>query len=45
MREFDVKAAAKAVVEALKPMELTVAQVRDVLQYINDTIEHNVVLK
>ena len=41
----NVKFAGKVVVDALKPLELTVAEVREVLAYINDTIEHNVVLK
>ena len=45
MNNFDVKSAAKAVIDALKPMELTISQVREVLAYIDDTIEHNVVLK
>ena len=39
------KQAAKAVVDALRPLELTIAEVREVLEYINETIEANVVLK
>lgn len=39
------KQAAKTVVDALRPLELTIAEVREVLQYINETIEANVVLK
>lgn len=39
------KQAAKAVVDALRPLELTIAEVREVLAYINETIEANVVLK
>lgn len=35
----------RAVIEVLKPKALTVAEVREVLKYIDETIEHNVVLK
>ena len=41
----DIKKAAKVVIEALKPLELKISEVREVLAYIDDTIEHNVVLK
>ena len=36
---------AKVVIEALKPERLTVAEVREVLRYIDETIEHNVILE
>lgn len=40
-----VKERAMKVIEALRPMELTIAEVREVLKYINETIEKNVVLR
>lgn len=41
----ETKERAKAVIELLKPMELTVSEVRDILLYIDHTIEKNVVLR
>lgn len=40
-----IKATAMEVVEFLKPKKLTIAEVRDVLDYIDKTIENNVRLK
>ena len=44
-REEKIRAAAKEVIEALRPKKLTVAEVRDVLHYIDRTIESNVRLE
>lgn len=41
----EIKLAARDVVDTLKPKNLTVAEVRDVLRYIDQTIEYNVYLK
>lgn len=45
MPEKKIREAARAVIDALKPERLTVAEVREVLNYISETIEHNVVLE
>ena len=44
-REERIRAAAKEIIEALRPKKLTVAEVRDVLNYIDRTIESNVRLE
>lgn len=41
----ETKERAKAVIDLLKPMELTISEVRDILLYIDHTIEKNVVLR
>lgn len=40
-----IKEAARDVIVALRPKQLTIAEVREVLKYIDDTIEFNVVLQ
>ena len=41
----NLKPAVKDIVEALKPHKLTIAEVRQVLRYIDKTIDNNVVLE
>lgn len=41
----ETKERAKAVIDLLKPMELTISEVRDILLYIDHTIEKNVVMR
>lgn len=45
MNEEQIRRITKVVVDALRPERLTVAEVREVLKYIDESIEHNVVLE